>query len=186
MKCSGFSLCTHFPVRSSGKGTKYIYVFLMTKQYFGSERKTDEKGTCTYNFHATENHTLRKDAFMCVCFLWKKKSILNTYLKMFLNKCLLFKELQLHLKQLSTRKAKLCWHRPFSSTAFARLSYTESRAGLFSCTSAWVMQSMVLLHEWFVYIYIEAKLSFRSHLETSEQTPKAVFTHTDALPSTWP
>lgn len=108
----------------------YIYVFLMTKQYFGNERKTDEKGTCTYNFHATENHTLRKDAFMCVCFLWKKKSILNTYLKMFLNKCLLFKELQLHLKQLSTRKAKLCWHRPFSSTAFARLSYTESRAGL--------------------------------------------------------
>lgn len=131
--------------------------------------------------------TLYVKTLLCVFASYgKKKSILNTYLKMFLNKCLLFKELQLHLKQLSTRKAKLCWHRPFSSTAFARLSYTESRAGLFSCTSAWVMQSMVLLHEWFVYIYIEAKLSFRSHLETSEQTPKAVFTHTDALPSTWP
>lgn len=131
--------------------------------------------------------TLYVKMLLCVFASYgKKKSILNTYLKMFLNKCLLFKELQLHLKQLSTRKAKLCWHRPFSSTAFARLSYTESRAGLFSCSSAWVMQSMVLLHEWFVYIYIEAKLSFRSHLETSEQTPKAVFTHTDALPSTWP
>lgn len=131
--------------------------------------------------------TLYVKTLLCVFASYgKKKSILNTYLKMFLNKCLLFKELQLHLKQLSTRKAKLCWHRPFSSTAFARLSYTESRAGLFSCSSAWVMQSMVLLHEWFVYIYIEAKLSFRSHLETSEQTPKAVFTHTDALPSTWP
>ena len=123
--------------------------------------------------------TLYVKTLLCVFASYgKKKSILNTYL--------LFKELQLHLKQLSTRKAKLCWHRPFSSTAFARLSYTESRAGLFSCSSAWVMQSMVLLHEWFVYIYIEAKLSFRSHLETSEQTPKAVFTHTDALPSTWP
>lgn len=131
--------------------------------------------------------TLYVKMLLCVFASYgKKKSILNTYLKMSLNKCLLFKELQLHLKQLSTRKAKLCWHRPFSSTAFARLSYTESRAGLFSCSSAWVMQSMVLLHEWFVYIYIEAKLSFRSHLETSEQTPKAVFTHTDALPSTWP
>lgn len=131
--------------------------------------------------------TLYVKTLLCVFASYgKKKSILNTYLKMFLNKCLFFKELQLHLKQLSTRKAKLCWHRPFSSTAFARLSYTESRAGLFSCSSAWVMQSMVLLHEWFVYIYIEAKLSFRSHLETSEQTPKAVFTHTDALPSTWP
>lgn len=131
--------------------------------------------------------TLYVKMLLCVFASYgKKKSILNTYLKMFLNKCLLFKELQLHLKQLSTRKAKLCWHRPFSSTAFARLSYTESRAGLFSCSSAWVIQSMVLLHEWFVYIYIEAKLSFRSHLETSEQTPKAVFTHTDALPSTWP
>ena len=131
--------------------------------------------------------TLYVKMLLCVFASYgKKKSILNTYLKMSLNKCLLFKELQLHLKQLSTRKAKLCWHRPFSSTAFARLSYTESRAGLFSCSSAWVMQSMVLLHEWFVYIYIEAKLSFRSHLETSEQTPKAVFTHTDTLPSTWP
>lgn len=131
--------------------------------------------------------TLYVKMLLCVFASYgKKKSILNTYLKMSLNKCLLFKELQLHLKQLSTRKAKLRWHRPFSSTAFARLSYTESRAGLFSCSSAWVMQSMVLLHEWFVYIYIEAKLSFRSHLETSEQTPKAVFTHTDALPSTWP
>lgn len=113
----------------------------MTKLYFVM-KKTDEKGACTYNFHATENHTLPKDAFICVCFLWTQKKpknnkpVLNTYLKMFLNKCLLFKEIQLHLKQLSIHIAKSCWQRLFSSTAFAWFSYTDSRVGLFPCSSA--------------------------------------------------
>jgi len=34
----------------------------------------------------------------------KKQSICNTFIKMFFNKCLLFKEIQLHLKKFSTCK----------------------------------------------------------------------------------
>lgn len=67
----------------------------------------EKKGTCTFKFHVTENPTSGKDTAISVRFLWKKKptkSICNTFIKMFLNKCLLFKEIQLHLKHFSTCK----------------------------------------------------------------------------------
>lgn len=121
--------------------------------------------------------TLYVKTLLCVFASYgKKKSILNTYLKMFLNKCLLFKELQLHLKQLSTRKAKLCWHRPFSSTAFARLSYTESRAGLLFLSMGDAKHGFA---SWMVCLHLHwSKALFQVTPRDKRANPKScIYTH---------
>lgn len=116
---------------------------------------------------------------------------------MFLNKCLLFKEIQLHLKQFSTCKESVQAVGKVASLSEQLQGFLikESSSGLFSSPSAspgWMMNPWAgsvkktslfytltkkkLCKDWFCSMngLSSATLSkaFRSCLETSEQTPK--------------